>query len=339
MSYLDDYEEYDARFDHSIYRDIREEIPIVYEGISLSEIVKILDPTGLIETINPAYSGDMEKLVFSLGDEREVYSPIEIKYIERNPLIYVFEAISRPLNNGSIPCRVIVTSLPGNSNNAVIECLAFEKIVNKALEGFNTFLIVLDDSLILGCKLFSKRGTRDCIISRPIRWQDELDSIVYQFIELADPSFPTFYNNTIDAIKFFDSSIGYEEDIIRRRGVQSRYLDFIASVEQELGLDFSGERNRYLQYFQQYEDSYIKQINEAEESLSGVKSNKINTYELLFDAEEMMKMAIEVEKKNEILSSTPIVMSYSDNESDEEAIRLLSDSEAIIKLLKERRGM
>ncbi len=71
-----------------------------------------------------------------------------------------------------------------------------------------------------------------------------------------------------------------------------------------------------------------------------IKSNKINTYEMLYDANEMIKQAEEAEAENDKLAiQAALENPVSEDVHDTEAEALLDDPEEMIKLLKKRRGI
>ena len=86
--------------------------------------------------------------------------------------------------------------------------------------------------------------------------------------------------------------------------------------------------------------SFATLLEEVEDSLSFIKSNRVNTYEMLFEADEMMRQAEEAEAENERLAvQAALENPVSDDIHDTEAETLLDDPEEMIKLLKKRRGI
>ena len=86
--------------------------------------------------------------------------------------------------------------------------------------------------------------------------------------------------------------------------------------------------------------SFAALLEEVEDGLSFIKSNKINTYEMLYDANEMIKQAEEAEAENDKLAiQAALENPVSEDVHDTEAEALLDDPEEMIKLLKKRRGI
>lgn len=340
MSYFDDYSEYSDNCDYSEYDEIEEPVNFLIEGFSPELLSETLSAAGLIEDTRAQYSDSMEKFIFTRGDENEVYSTAEIKFIEKTNVIFVYNDIARKLHKGNIFCRTIAVKIDSDGYEALKECVSFEKIINKALNGFNIFFFVTNDAVFLGCKLFKNEGLKDCLLSKPIKTQRELEQFLDEILMVDDQYFADYYNRIISIIRPSEDDVpSYEEEIIKKRGLQNSYLNEISELERELGLNMIKEKERYMQSFEKNHDSFTELIRDVEESLSFIKSNRVNTYELLFDAEEMMRMAITREEEHQRLEQISVVQEDNDQRSDEEAKVLLDDLEAMIKLLKKRRGI
>ena len=79
---------------------------------------------------------------------------------------------------------------------------------------------------------------------------------------------------------------------------------------------------------------------EADEYLFKIESSRINTMEMLFEAEEMEKLASEAEQRNEtMLMQNTDEEENNSEEIDTETKALLDDPESMIKLLKKKRGI
>ena len=247
------------------------------------------------------------------------------------------------MKNGNMPCRVVATQIYGRESDALQLCFLFEKIINKALEGFNIFFFVTEDSIYFGHKLFDKTGTRDCAISMPIKTEIEFSQFKDELL---------FYIDEEDFIKFYDGlkntiinssfvRYNHESAFMKCCGIQESYLEKIDELEKETGFNVSLEKERYWNQFEEkHEVSFAEMLDDIENDLSYVKSNKVNTYEMLFEAEEMMKRAEEKEndnlKREEETEFEHLILENSYNlESD----TMLDDPEELIKILKKQRGI
>ncbi len=336
--YDDDYEEpYDG------YEERIEPVNLVAEGCTESDITDALLAASLISEKRPKLICNMEKLVYVHGDPNEVYSPAEIRFTESIDKVYVYSDFFMNLNKGSMACRVIAARICCDGHNALKACVSFEKIIDKALDGFNIFFFVTDESVLFGCKVFDKAGKSDCTLSRPIMTQMEFEQIQDELSFLGNSDeFMDFYNYYRRVITCGNSQDDdYEMLIIKRRGLQFAYLEEIDDLGRELGVDMIREKERYRQMFEADPiASFATLLEEVEDSLSFIKSNRVNTYEMLFEADEMMRQAEEAEAENErLVVQAALENPVSDDVHDTEAEALLDNPEEMIKLLKKRRGI
>ena len=105
--------------------------------------------------------------------------------------------------------------------------------------------------------------------------QDEL-SFLGNYNEFMD-----FYNYYCKVITYGNSQDDdYEMLIIKRRGIQFTYLEEIDELSRDIGVDMTREKERYRQIFEESQVvSFAALLEEVEDGLSFIKSNKINTYE------------------------------------------------------------
>lgn len=341
--YDDDYnDDYDEPYDDG-YEECIEPVKLVAEDCAESDITDALLTAGLISEKRPKLICNMEKLVYVCGNPNEVYSPAEIRFTESIDNVYVYSDFFMSLNKGSMACRVIAAKISGDGYNALKACVSFEKIINKAVDGFNIFFFVTDESVLFGCKVFDKTGKSDCTLSRPIVSQMEFEQIQDELAFLGNSDdFMDFYNcyrRVITCDNSYDED--YEMQIIKKRGMQFSYLEEIDKIGRDIGVDMIREKERYRQMFEmEPEISFAALLEEVEESLAFIKSNRVNTYEMLFEADEMMRQAEETEAENERLAGqTELDDPINEDIRDPEAEALLDDPEQMIKLLKKRRGL
>jgi hypothetical protein len=342
MGYYDDDDEYYGNYYE--YDDRVEPVSLTAEDFSEKVLTDVLSSAGLISEPRPKFNGTMEKLVFMYGEDSEVYSPAEIRFIERVDDVLVYPDFTKTLNQGNMVCRTIATRFNCSGHDALRACVSFEKIIDKALDGFNMFLFVTEDGVFFGCRIFDKSGKRNCALSSPISDENTFEQMVDELSFLTGlESFMEYYGHyqhviTDDQIENED----YEHMIMRRRGMQLSYLEDINEIEQGMGVDMSKEKERYWRmFYDEPEETFASLLEEVDESLSFIKSNRVNTYEMLFEADEMMRQAEQAEAENERLAQAAATEFHkrSDAESDEEAQALLDDPEEMIKLLKKRRGL
>jgi hypothetical protein len=339
MVYYDDdyYDELDN------YEECIEPINIVAEECTVKDITQALIETGLVIDSHPRLICSMDKLVYVYGETSEIYSQNEIYFTEQVDEVMVYSDFDKKLNKGSISCRVIASKFKSKGHEALRDCISFEKIVNKALDGFNMFFFVTGECVFFGCRIFDNSVKRDCIISTPIKDEIELEQIQSELFFIAEKeNFIDFYNQYVYAITSINSySDTYDDVIIRKRGMQFSYIDEVDKIGRDIGMDMSKEIERYWQMFETKQElSFSDLMEEVEESLSFIKSNRVNTYEMLFEAEEALRQAEASEAENAKMKQ--LTLEDFQNEyytEDEEAKSLLDDPESMIKYLKKRRGL
>lgn len=341
MCYYDEDDEYYSNY----YDEDRvEPVSIIGEDFSEKALTDIIVSAGLTSESRPTYSGTMEKLVFMYGEDSEVYSPDEIRFIDHVEDVLVYPDFTKMLNQGNMVCRAIATKFNCSGYDALRACVSFEKIIDKALDGFNIFFFVTEDNVFFGCRVFDKSGKKDCTLSNPIASESEFEQLVDELAFLIGlDSFMEYYSQlrmmiTQDQNKNED----YEHMIMRRRGMQMSYLDAICRIEHDMGVNMSTEKERYWRmFYDEPEETFATLLEEVEESLSFIKSNRVNTYEMLFEADEMMRQAEAAEAEHERLAAQDALQVHTnaDTISDKETEALLNDPEKMIKLLKKRRGI
>lgn len=96
----------------------------------------------------------------------------------------------------------------------------------------------------------------------------------------------------------------------------------------------------FLGFDTKHQKTYADQVAEADENLFKVESSRINTIEMLFEAEAMEKLAIETEQRNETMLRQNSVEEESKSDGIDMATKaLLEDPELMIKILKKKRGI
>lgn len=338
MGYYDDYDD-----SYDLYEERLEPVNLVAGECTEKEITDVLMSTGIPIDRKPRISCTMEKLVFVYGNPNEVYSPAEIQFTTNVDKVYVYPEFIKFINRGSMICRVIVAEIKSTDKEALKGCVSFEKIANKALDGFNIFFFITKQGVFFGCKIFDKTGKHDCTLSKPLKIQKEFENILDElsFLTSSD-DFMRFYEQYRQIITCeISNDEDYETMIFRKRGIQFSYLDDIDKLGKAIGMDMSKEAERYWHLFDEDTDiSFSQLLEEVEDDLSFIKSNRINTYELLFEAEEMERQAVNAEEEREKIiqqMSTEVLDANSDIESEMETI--LDDPEIMIKFLKKRRGI
>lgn len=155
------------------------------------------------------------------------------------------------------------------------------------------------------------------------------------------------YSGFIEYYSYVRESIKFDEEItdyVRKRNTQRSlyaYIESLQEIESVTGVNFSREIERCFWGLEdQYLTTYADKVAEAEEYLFKIEPTQINTMEMLFEAEEMEKLAAETEQRNEImLTQRDEDNGEEESDWDEDTKALLADPESLIKLLKKKRGI
>lgn len=299
------------------------------------QVAEFLEKSGFLQDKQPCMTEDLQRLIFLQGNQEEVYTVKERKYIEQVGMVYIFSEFYKKTKHGNMPCRFIAVDL-SKWQDDIYHAVFFMKIIIKAFSGFSIFVIKSNDGIHLGARLFDKTEWRNCTLSKSDDLSDILDEAVWE--NDTDNLFD-YYNSVIEAIvPMADDHIGYDEKILRSRGVQHGYIDMLHEVESIYGESILDELERYRDTFEKVEEQGFTEIlEECMEDLKDVCSIKVNTIEMLFEAEELEKMAEKTEaQRNADLES----FINSNSESNYTELEGLDDDpEAIIKKLKSLRGL
>lgn len=345
MSYYDEYDEYDEKYtydestDNYFYTEYKEPIDLTIGNFSESAVADLLIDAGLIEDRTLYYSGTMERLILLYGASDEVYSAQERSFAEQIKELFVYTPYYKKMKSSEMICRMIAVKVDCHEADIINQCVAIEKIINKAFDGFNMFLFVSSNGLLLGGRIFNPENGHDCVISRPIEEEKRLKEVIDElsFIESVE-NFKEFYLEYISLLlEGQEDSYDYDSLIIQRRGPQSSYIYEVEQIGHEFGIDVTKEKLRYLNAFSNEERPFATIVKEVEENLSFIKSNRVNTYELLFEAEEYAAAANSLEKENHHVINSVSLNSDTSISKEEEA--LIDNPEELIKELKRQRGI
>ena len=275
------------------------------------------------------------RMVYIEGKSDEVYSKLERDFIETVPSIYVSTDFSMISERGYITCRYFAVDLSTNGD-ALYDAILFMKIVIKAFNCYPVFVIKLPDGIRLGMRIFGKDSWNNCLLCRDINETIQ---------ELGDDyyidSFMSFYVILKNALEpaFYDAR-DYDLEIVLKRGIDYNYVNLLLEIQETTGFDFSYEIQRYKDSFieiaeEEKEESFYEQCFEIERSLGNVRSFQINTLELLFEADEAERGAMDTSK---ITADSPRYGGQSNYDTG-----LISqygnNLEELIKHLKQKKGI
>lgn len=267
-----------------------------------------------------------EKLIYNKGDQREVYTKSERQLIDKISQYHICSEFHILEKNQRILCRIIAIDL-SFSKSLVYDAIAVMKICNKALEGYNLYILVGEESLHIGCDILGDSGRTGCDISYPIERNIDWDALIYNFGEIIDDKgFIEYYHSLIEAISYVYNCYTKDEPLYESLN--------ITQDDDDVWYDVSDE-SLYHDFCESEESScdnlisFIREVEDVKKDLSFITTNKINTLEILFEAEEQVEKA----------GKTPQAVESEEQNHDEyynNYKNLLLSPEELIKALKNR---
>ena len=307
---------YDATFIESCFDNL-------VNSFNAHNSYEFLSSIYLTNTEDVSYIGSLEKLVYTLGDTSEIYTRNERCFIEKVKNVIVFSPFVVEGKRSNISCNIISVELPEFSDS-IYSSIAFMKICNKALDGFNIYLLVSKEAIYIGQDDLESTNTLGCKLSYPIMSNIDWDRLQDTFLYVDTKNFQYYYNSLSDAIASIDDC--YEDSISLDDG--QYYFD--EETDKYIFLTYSSFRNKTEpKLLEESKNDFDDEVQYSKESLSYIKTNKVNSLELLMDAEFMEQSSTD--------QDIPIVHQTSED-IDASLINesMLDDPEALIKLLKKK---
>lgn len=310
-----------------------------YEYYSVDTIAELLLPTGLLMDKSIQYAGSFESFVFLEGNKDETYTMPEIDFISSAGDIMVFTDFYKKTKRGIIPCRIVVAR--NSEFDSVEYSIAFSKIVNKASDGFNICVVFSEEGIIFTCRAYNGLASNNYYISEIIKTYAQMEEMNDMLMYSSDyDSFIDYYSYICESIRYRINSAVYTSKMKNTPERTYAYIDSLRDIETATGLDYSNEIERCLWSLEEhYEETYADRVTEVDNCLFRVESSRINTMEMLFEAEEMERLASEAEQRNEEMLMRNSSEYEKTEEMDTETKALLRDPESMIKHLKKERGI
>ena len=308
-----------------------------YQEYSVDTVANLLLPTGFLIDRTTQYSGSLEKFVFLKGNTSEVYSKSEIDFIDGIVDFCIFRDFYKKTRKGMIPCRIVSAKI--DNMDIISAGIAFTKIVNKAIDGLNIGFVISEEGILFTGRLFEQGDNIGCYVSNLIKTEEQYDEIVAELI------FGDIYDSFIDYYSYIKSVMHYTEETVpygdMLRGahrIPYAYIEELQDLESQLGVSFAREIERcFFENEEPEELPYCEKVKECEEYLFKIESSRVNTMEILFEAEEMERLASEAEQKNDEMLQQNNGDENTESDIDEETKALLDDPEGMIKMLKKKR--
>ena len=310
-----------------------------YQEYSVDTVANLLLPTGFLIDRTTQYSGSLEKFVFLKGNTSEVYLKSEIDFIDGIVDFCIFRDFYKKTRKGMIPCRIVSAKI--DNMDIISAGIAFTKIVNKAIDGLNIGFVISEEGILFTGRLFEQGDNIGCYVSNLIKTEEQYDEIVAELIfgDIYD-SFIDYYSYIKSVMHYTEETVPYGDTLRGAHRIPYAYIEELQDLEARLGVSFTGEIERcFFENEEPEELPYCEKIKECEEYLFMIESSRVNTMEILFEAEEMERLALEVEQKNDEMLQQNNGDENTESNIDEETKALLDDPEGMIKMLKKKRGI
>lgn len=308
-----------------------------YQEYSVDTVADLLLPTGFLIDRTTQYSGILEKFVFLKGNTSEVYSKSEIDFIDGVVDFCIFKDFYKKTRKGMIPCRIVSAKI--DNMDIVSAGIVFTKIMNKTIDGLNIGFVISEEGILFTGRLFEQGDNIGCYVSNLIKTEEQYDEIVAELIfgDLYD-SFIDYYSYIKSIIYYTEETVPYGDTLKGAHRIPYTYIEELQDLEVRLGISFAREIERcFFENEEPEEIPYCEKVKECEEYLFKIEFSKVNTMEILFEAEEMERLASEAEQKNDEMFKQSKDHENTENNIDEETKALLDDPESMIKMLKKKR--
>lgn len=316
-------------------QEMEEFVEKLNNDFSASSLAKLLMESGLTEVEIRPEIVPFNQFVFLRSKSDEIYGAQERSLIRRIGNVFLFPEFRKNSTKGVVPCCAVAVDLQ-NIGADVHTAVLFMKTVLKAYDGWMIFIIRMEDGIHIGIRTYEREAKNNCTLCESMQVPEILDDLAWC---MSVKDFLPFYAGIFELINPVDTnSKDYDELAIRRRGVQYGYIESLEDISKRLQVDLSYAIREYRKWFDEdYSYSFVQELDDALEALKDVKSTRVNTLEMLFEAEELEKMAADSEEKyQQTLSS---IEAYDEDRSQEAAYMSGKDPEEMIKLLKERKGI
>lgn len=305
------------------------------------EITNLLSDMGLVGNDEYCRIEDLEKYIFLYGNEQEIYGYEERSFVECVGSVFIYNDISRKTNKGTIATKIFAADLC-QLNDSVRSCFCLMKIINKANDGFNIFFFKTEEGLFLGCRLYDKDIYKNCTLTEAIRTETDYEELLEKLLYLPDTEeFIPFYSAIVEAIEYRNNILlDYDLKIMIKRGINTSYLSMLSAVENTYHISLERAKEDYYESFEAKEiygknDDYAS----VTDGLRFIKSDRTNTLEMLFEAEEFALLANEAELENEKILLNPEDDINRDSSNDDILKEHLDNPELMIKMLKAQKGI
>lgn len=283
------------------------------------------------------------RMIFSDGNNHEIYTKRERNYIARMGSEVDFFCYQMQSRRDTVDCRMVSVDF-SFSSNPLYDGIEFMKIFNKAFDGFNIFLFVCDNGVHIGCSCIKgSKIARDCamspLITPRINWELFENELLYRN---DSSNFYEYYSGIITMV----NEIRYCFDCDPEERYPVSYFNNNYDNDPTDGL-YKAPIDECLSY--KYRENPLMPCNSFDEAffdselewcfddLEFIQTSRVNPLEMLFKAEKTLEQSNDSEQQNE--NNPEVILATSKQFSTNENFELLDDPIALMKKLKQERGI
>lgn len=271
-----------------------------------------------------------KKLIYNTGNQEEVYTKIERQIIDKIPSFNVCAEFNMYEKRQRVFCRLIAVDLSA-STSLIYDAISVMKICNKALDGFNIYILVGSNSVHIGCDMLGGESKTSCLISYPINNKINWEALLYTFSDVSDDDgFLKYYYSLLNVILSVYNCYDETDENLYNNTFYHQFED-----DEDRWYDPSDE-SLYHDEQDAQDDLYNSlidfeaEVKDAKQSLDFIRTNRVNSLEMLFDAEQQMSNDQEGHQSDNNLSV------QEDSHYSENLHALLSNPSELIKALKNK---
>lgn len=309
--------------------------------VSLENIYAFLKACWLIEEGQMLIETTLERMVYTEGDQQEVYTRLERRIISSIASIVFYRTFQLESSVGRIfECRFLVIELKSETD-VIYDSIAIMKILNKAFDGLNLFMFITTSGIHFGSSLLSSQNSsKDCKLSYAINGKTNWELLADTLLCRNDSeNIFDFYSGMVSVIEEIKNCHRQDfEDINEWKHIDfENYYDGDI-FEENKGVDVSTlfslcENNGTGVDQEQAIHEFEQEIDICMCELSGIKKAHVNPLEMLYEAE---KAALSAELQESLSEHNDVAFETSEKSLN---FDLLDDPIALMKKLKKERGV
>jgi hypothetical protein len=283
------------------------------------------------------------RMIFSDGNSHEVYTKRERDFITRINSEVDYFRYQKQSKQGTIDCRMLSVDF-SFSADPLYDGIEFMKIFNKAFDGFNIFLFVCDNGLYIGCSCIkSSELARDCVISPLITPKINWESFGNELLCRNDSSdFYEYYSGIVNIINEIQYCFDCEPDerypaFYFNNDCDDDPADDLCKIPIDEYFSFKNKEQSSKTCNSFDKTFFNSELEWCFDDLEFIKSSRVNPLEMLFEAEKALEQSNNTEQQH--TNSPDSLLATSKQFSTNENFELLNDPIALMKILKQERGI